>query len=107
MSVAKAVAQRSKVLQEESAEEEKRLAADARAVEAQRKVAEIKKREAQDKSRMKQEIAERRKKFIAGQAMEAAGHEAAYAATFLPERWTDPRYLELVQSGEAGKGLQI
>ena len=32
---------------------------------------------------------------------------AAYAPTFLPERWKDEGYLRRVDSGEAGKGLQI
>ena len=52
----KQLAQRSKVLQEQAAEEEKRLAADARAEEAQRKVAEAKKLQLEEKLRLKAEI---------------------------------------------------
>ena len=65
MQAARAVAQRSKLMQEETEQEIKRRSADARAIEAQRKLAEVKKLQMEEKRKMKQEIEARKAKHRA------------------------------------------
>ena len=110
----KQLAQRSKVLQEQAAEEEKRLAADARAEEAQRKVAEAKKLQQEEKLRLKAEIAQRRKKFAAGKAdeetkleLELAEKEKARAARVAAAQKNKEEEEEKMRAREKEKGKRM